>query len=161
MNDSPLTLRRAENGDWLAVDDEQRTVASGGQSRRPGFISVDAWTSPAFDLVAAALIADQPSPLYTVANAADDELIESWRRCGFAEHRRLTCYRIPFDAPIPAPPPTVRGLNLHDRRARIVLRGPAAPFLAVDVDVSDREAVDVIESLGGRAVETNVELVRS
>ncbi|MFT4199940.1 hypothetical protein [Gordonia sp. (in: high G+C Gram-positive bacteria)] len=158
MNDSPLTLQRADDGDWLAVDDESRTIGRGGLSHRPGYISVDAWTAPAFDLIAAALLDDLPSPLHTVAVATDDQLIAAWRRHGFTEQRRWTCYRIPLGAPPTAPPPGVRSVSLDG--ARIILRGPDAPFLAVDVEDTDHRRVAVIEALGGRAVETNVELVR-
>ncbi|MFT3901421.1 MAG: hypothetical protein QM728_14400 [Gordonia sp. (in: high G+C Gram-positive bacteria)] len=159
MNNTSLTLRRSADGDWLAVDDEARTIGRGARSRRPGpamFISVDAWSTAAFDLLADAIVAELPSPLHTLADADDVELIDAWRRHGFTERRRSACYRIPFAPPPGTPPPGIRRLP----GARIILRGPDAPFVALDVDTGAADLVAAVEALGGSVVETTVELVR-
>lgn len=151
MNDSPLTLVRAEDGDWLAVDADARIIGRGGPSRRPGFISVDAWTAAAFDLIAATLLAELPAPLFTLVADGDDELLAAWRRHGFAEHCRETLYRIPVDPPPAVTPPG----------AWLVRPKPGVePFLAAQADPADAAAVAVIEQACGGAVETDVELVR-
>ncbi|GAA1094267.1 MULTISPECIES: hypothetical protein [Tsukamurella] len=157
MNDSSLTLQRADDGDWLAVDAEGLVIGRGGTSRRPGFISVDAWSAPAFDLIAAAILAELPLPLCTLVAAGDDDLLAAWRRHGFAERRREVLYRIPFDPDGPPPPiadlPVVRAVRPH--------AGRPTPFLAADVDAADRATIDALEAAGGSAVETTVELVRA
>ncbi|MGC5023536.1 hypothetical protein ACLQ3K_02165 [Tsukamurella sp. DT100] len=155
MNDSPLTLVRAEDGDWLAVDAEQRTIGRGGPSRRPGpgtFVSVDAWTAAAFDLIASALLAELPPPLLTLVADGDHDLLAAWRRHGFVVRRRETLYRIPLD---PSPAVTPPGAW------RVRSKPGVAPFLAAQADPADGAAVAVIEQAGGTAVETTVELVRS
>ncbi|BDH58180.1 hypothetical protein [Tsukamurella sp. PLM1] len=151
MNDSPLTLRRADDGDWLAVDAENRIIGRGGPARRRGFISVDAWSAPAFDLIAAALLAELPPPLHTLVADGDDELLAAWRRHGFVEHRRETLYCIPLDPPPAVTPPGAW---------RVRSKPGIAPFLAAHADPADGAAVAVLEQAGGRPVETNVELVR-
>ena len=152
MNDSPLTLARAEDRDWLALDADDRVIGRGGPSRRAGFISVDAWTAAAFDLLAQALLAELPPPLFTLVADGDDELLAAWQRHGFVQHRRETLYRIPLD-----PPPAVTLPGAW----RVRSAPGVAPFLAVHADPADTAAVAVIEEAGGYPVETNVELVRS
>ncbi|MCA0157101.1 hypothetical protein LB823_12925 [Tsukamurella sp. M9C] len=152
MNDSPLTLVRAEDGDWLAIDAEDRVIGRAGPSRRAGFISVDAWTAAAFDLLAAALLAELPPPLFTLVADGDHELLAAWRRHGFAPHRREALYRIPLDPPPAVTPPGAW---------RVRSAPGVAPFLAAQADPADGAAVAVIEQAGGIAVETTVELVRS
>lgn len=151
MNDSPLTLVRAEDGDWLAVDAEQRVIGRGGPSRRPGFISVDAWSAAAFDLLASALVDELPPPLFTLVADCEGELLDAWRRHGFVAGRRETLYRIPLDPPPAVTPPGAW---------RVRSKPGVDPFLAAQADPADGAAVAVIEQAGGRAVETTVELVR-
>lgn len=151
MNDSPLTLRRADDGDWLAVDADDRIIGRGGPSRRPGFISVDAWSAAAFDLLAASLVAELPAPLRTLVPDSDAEQVAAWQRHGFAPHRRETLYRIPLDPPPPVTPPGAW---------RVRSAPGVEPFLVAQADPADGAAVAVIEDAGGRAVETTVELVR-
>ncbi len=152
MNDSPLTLQRSDDGDWLAIDAEDRVIGRAGPSRRTGFISVDAWTAAAFDLLAAALLTELPPPLFTLVAAGDDDLLAAWHRHGFVEHRRETLYRIPLD---PAPAVTPPGAW------RVRSAPGVAPFMAAQANPADGAAVAVIEQAGGIAVETTVELVRS
>ncbi|CAM3866312.1 hypothetical protein ACXYTP_07745 [Tsukamurella ocularis] len=152
MNDSPLTLARAEDGDWLALDADGRIIGRGGASRRPGFISIDAWAATAFDLLAATILAELPPPLCTLVADGDGDLLDAWRRHGFVERRRETLYRIPLDPPPAVTPPGAW---------RVRSKPGVAPFLAAHVDPADGAAVAVIEHAGGRPVETNIELVRS
>lgn len=156
MNDSSLTLQRADDGEWLAVDAEQRIVGRGGGGRRPGFVSIDAWSAAAFDLIAEALVAELASPLRTLVDAGDADLRAAWLRHGFVEQRREVLYRIPIDPEETLPPiaelPAVRAV-----RSRA---GRPTPFLAADVDAGDAATIAAIEAAGGAAVETTVELVR-
>ncbi|BDD81996.1 hypothetical protein TPB0596_17590 [Tsukamurella pulmonis] len=151
MNDSPLTLRRADDGDWLAVDGDGRLIGRGGPARRAGYVSIDAWSATAFDLLAATLLAELPSPSFTLVADCDRDLLAAWRRHGFAPHRRETLYRIPLDPPPAVSPPGAW---------RVRSAPGVAPFLAVHADPADAAAVAVIERAGGVAVETCVELVR-
>ncbi|TWS25938.1 hypothetical protein FK268_01400 [Tsukamurella sputi] len=151
MNVSSLTLRRSDDGDWLAVDADDRIIGRGGPSRRAGFISIDAWSAAAFDLLAATLLAELSPPLRTLVADGDGDQLAAWQRHGFVPHKRETLYRIPLDPPPAVTPPGAW---------RVRSAPGVEPFLAAQADPADGAAVAVIERAGGCAVETTVELVR-
>lgn len=97
--DHAVRITRVDDDEWHAFDDGQ-VVGRGFAGRRPDgrlFVGVDAWHGPVFDRLAAALLADLPGPLYAVADEAEDDLTEGWRRAGFTVHRRESDYLIPTD----------------------------------------------------------------
>ncbi len=151
MNNSSLTLRRADDGDWIAVDAEARIIGRGGLLRLARDGNGDASDPPALDRLAGAIRAARPPPVFTLVADGDDETLAAWRRHGFSEHRRETLYRIPLDPPPAVTPPGAwRVRSAHG----------VEPFLAAQADLADAAAVAVIEEAGGRAVETTVELMR-
>lgn len=156
MNDSSLTLQRADDGEWLAVDADGRVIGRGGAARRSGFVSIDAWSAAAFDLIAETLVADFAPPLRTLVDAGDADLQAAWLRHGFVEQRREVLYRIPFD-PAGGPPPIAELPAVRSVRSQ---SGRPTPFLAADVDAGDAATIAAIEAAGGVAVETTVELAR-
>ncbi len=75
---------------WDAVADG-RTVGRGDASRRPDgrlFLSIDAWHDSVFDRLAAVLLPELSTPLYTVVDEVDTDLRSAWERAGFTVHRR-------------------------------------------------------------------------
>lgn len=70
------------------------------------YISIDAWDDAVFDRLAAAMLAELPSPLYTLVDADDSETISNWLRAGFVAHRCEREYVLsPSDAQTTAQPP--------------------------------------------------------
>jgi ribosomal protein S18 acetylase RimI-like enzyme len=83
-------------------------VGRGLASSRPDgrvFLSIDVWHAEVFDRLADVMLADLPTPLYTVVDEADVDLTSRWRRVGFVTRRREWEYVVPTD-------PTVTGLDL-------------------------------------------------
>ncbi|MCC3774366.1 GNAT family N-acetyltransferase [Streptomyces sp. UNOB3_S3] len=104
--DHAVAVTRVSDTRWRAVEDD-RVVGSGDASRRPDgrlFISIDAWHEAAFDRVADAMLADLPTPLYTVVDEADHDSRSAWERAGFAAARREWGYLVPTE-------PRVTGLG--------------------------------------------------
>ena len=93
------------------------------------FLSIDTWHGAVFDRLAAAMLADLPSPLYTVVDEADLDLTARWERAGFTVRRREWEYLVPTD-------PLVTGLGaaLPPSGVTIVGLGAAreAPLREVD-----------------------------
>ncbi|KIZ16513.1 GNAT family N-acetyltransferase [Streptomyces natalensis] len=101
-----VAVTRVSDMQWHAMEDD-RTVARGDASRRPDgrlFVSIDAWHSAVFDRMANAMLADLPTPLYTVVDEADTDSRSAWERVGFAAARREWGYVVPTD-------PQVTGLG--------------------------------------------------
>ncbi|MBF4999861.1 GNAT family N-acetyltransferase [Nocardia sp. BSTN01] len=110
-------VTRIADRQWHALTGD-RVVGSGEASPRPDgrlFLSIDSWQDEAFDQLATAMLADLPTPLYTVVDEADLELTAQWRRAGLATRRREWEYRVPTDPAITgldsAPPPDVEILD--------------------------------------------------
>ncbi|ARF53041.1 GNAT family N-acetyltransferase [Streptomyces gilvosporeus] len=104
--DNAIAVTRVSEMQWHAVEDD-RTVGRGDASYRPDgrlFISIDAWHGSTFDRIADAMLADLPTPLYTVVDEADPDSRSAWERAGFAAVRREWGYRVPTD-------PQVTGLG--------------------------------------------------
>ncbi|MYT29557.1 MULTISPECIES: GNAT family N-acetyltransferase [unclassified Streptomyces] len=98
-SDHAVVVTRVADTQWHAVE-EDRTVGRGDASRRPDgrlFISIDAWHRPVFDRIADAMLADLPTPLYTVLDEADHDSRSAWERAGFAVARREWGYRVSTD----------------------------------------------------------------
>ncbi|MEU6238697.1 GNAT family N-acetyltransferase, partial [Kitasatospora sp. NPDC047058] len=77
-----IVVTRVSDTQWHAVEDD-RVVGHGDASRRPDgrlFVSIDAWHGAVFDRIAEAMLADLPTPLYTVADEADHDSTSAWKR---------------------------------------------------------------------------------
>ncbi|MFH7597918.1 GNAT family N-acetyltransferase [Streptomyces racemochromogenes] len=104
-----ITIVRTAGTQWQAVSDGL-VVGHGDVAHRPDgrlFVSVDVWQDPAFDRLAAAMLADLPAPLHTLVGAADPELAARWQRFGFTLARREREYVVPTAPGTPVPPPEV------------------------------------------------------
>ena len=92
-------ITRVAERHWHALEDDL-VVGRGEASRRPDgriFLSIDSWHGVVFDQLADAMLADLPTPLYTVVDEADLDLTSSWRRAGFTTRRREWEYVVPTD----------------------------------------------------------------
>ncbi|MFF7187695.1 GNAT family N-acetyltransferase [Streptomyces sp. NPDC008222] len=95
----PVVVTRVSETQWHAVEDDL-TVGRGVAWRRPDgrlFVSIDVWHSAVFDRVADAMLADLPTPLYTVVDEADHDSRSAWERAGFATASREWGYLVPTD----------------------------------------------------------------
>ncbi|MGV9930872.1 GNAT family N-acetyltransferase [Streptomyces olivaceoviridis] len=98
----PVAVTRVSETQWHAVEDDL-TVGRGVAARRPDgrlFVSIDAWHGAVFDRIADAMLADLPTPLYTVVDEADHDSMSAWERAGFATARREWGYVVPTDPQI-------------------------------------------------------------
>jgi GNAT superfamily N-acetyltransferase len=86
-----VVISRVASGvHWHALDDDV-VVGRGHALRRPDgrvFVSVDSWRDDAFEVLAESMMGDLGSPVYTVVDDDDREVIERWRSLGFVDHRR-------------------------------------------------------------------------
>ncbi len=104
--DHTVVINRVAATQWHAVEDD-RTVGRGEAWRRPDgrvFVSIDSWHGVVFDRIADVMLADLPTPLYTVVDEADLDLTSHWQRAGFTIRRREWEYLVPTD-------PLVTGLG--------------------------------------------------
>lgn len=103
---SSVVITRVAERHWHALDDD-RVVGRGEASQRPDgrlYVSVDSWDGAVFDQLANAMLANLPTPLYTVVDEADRDLTEHWHRAGFTTRRREWEYVVPTEvAAVPAP----------------------------------------------------------
>lgn len=102
MGEHAVVITRVAERHWHALEDD-RVVGRGETSRRPDgrlFLSIDAWRGAVFDQLAHAILADLPTPLYTVVDEADVDLTSSWERAGFVTRRREWEYLVPTDPDI-------------------------------------------------------------
>lgn len=105
MNSTKVITRVAERH-WHALDDDL-VVGRGHAAQRPDgriFVSIDSWHDAVFDQLAAAMLADLPTPLYTVVDEVELDLATNWRRAGFTTGRREWELLVPTD-------PQVTGLD--------------------------------------------------
>ena len=105
MNSTKVITRVAERH-WHALDDDL-VVGRGHAAQRPDgrmFVSIDSWHDAVFDQLAAAMLADLPTPLYTVVDEVELDLATDWRRAGFTIGRREWELLVPTD-------PQVTGLD--------------------------------------------------
>jgi GNAT superfamily N-acetyltransferase len=108
MNSAAL-ISRISDGQWHALEDDLVTGRAEASRRPDGrlFVSVDAWHDATFDLLATAMLATLPRPLYTVVDEADLDLTARWRRAGFTTRRREWEYSVPTGPDSASPPPGV------------------------------------------------------
>lgn len=101
-----LVITRIAERHWHALEDD-RVVGRGQASPRPDgrvFLSIDVWRAEVFDRLAEVMLADLPTPLYTVVDEADVDLTSRWERVGFVIRRREWEYVVPTD-------PAITGLD--------------------------------------------------
>ncbi|MFG2468277.1 GNAT family N-acetyltransferase [Streptomyces canus] len=148
MNTTPFTSGLSENAvmitriadrQWHALDDDL-VVGRGHAHHRPDgrlFVSIDAWHDAVFDRLAEAMLAELPTPLYTVVDEADVELTAGWRRAGFTVRRREWEYVVPTD-------PRVTGLEavMPPAGVTIVPAGQTDEGLLRAVDRAIRDEVE-------------------
>jgi len=104
-----VITRVAAGRHWHALADDL-VVGRGHALHRPDgrvFLSVDSWRDDAFVALAGAMLADLPTPLYTVVDDDDHEVFLRWQEAGFVTHRREREYAVPTD-------PAVTGLDKID-----------------------------------------------
>lgn len=146
-----VVVTRVAEQQWHAVEDG-RVVGRGDAAHRFDgrlFVSVDAWYGAAFDRLAAAMVADLPTPLHTVVDEADLDSTANWQRAGFRIRRREREYLVPTD-------PEVTGLGSVrlPPGMTIVPAGEAqeGPLRALDRTIRD----EVEATLGWRAMPAEV-----
>lgn len=150
----PVVITRVAETQWHAVQDD-RVVGHGDTSRRPDgriFLGIDSWQAAVFDQLADAMLAELPTPLYTVVDEADLELTSSWQRAGFTTRRREWEYLVPSD-------PHVTGLEsvLPPAGVTIVPAGEASEGPLRELDRAIRDEVEA--AVGWQAMPAEV-LVR-
>lgn len=102
-----VTISRVADNQWHAVENDL-VVGRGHASRRLDgrtFASIDTWRGDVFDRLAAAMLDDRSTPLYTVVDETDRDLVASWERAGFAIWRRERELVVPVDPrviPVPS-----------------------------------------------------------
>jgi ribosomal protein S18 acetylase RimI-like enzyme len=139
MGEHTVVITRVAERHWHALADD-RVVGRGEASPRPDgrlFLSVDAWQGVVFDQLADAMLADLPTPLYTVVDEADLDLTASWRRAGFTIRRREWEYLVPTD-----PQVTKLGSVLPPSDVTIIAAGAADEGLLRTVDRAVRDEVE-------------------
>ncbi|GAA1170334.1 ribosomal protein S18 acetylase RimI-like enzyme [Kitasatospora gansuensis] len=95
----PLTVLQVSEHQWHAVQDD-RVVGRADAWQRPDgrtFVSTDAWDGAVLDRLTAAAATGLPTPLYTLVDENDPDLLASWQRAGFTLHRREWQYAVPTD----------------------------------------------------------------
>ncbi|MFC4944726.1 GNAT family N-acetyltransferase [Pseudonocardia sp. GCM10023141] len=99
-------ITRVDDLRWRAAADGV-AIGHGEAARRPDgrvFLSIDTWHGPVFDRLVTAMLADLPSPLYTLVDEADHDLTARWARAGLTVRRREREYLLATD-------PTATGLD--------------------------------------------------
>ncbi|GAA1983745.1 GNAT family N-acetyltransferase [Kitasatospora viridis] len=131
MNASSSTpeITRVEDLEWQALANGE-VIGRADACRRPDgrlFVSIDTWQAEAFEPLAAAVLADLPETLYTVADETDQALAADWTGAGFRARRREHGYLVPT-APQPfAQRPAPAGVT-------VVPVGGARADLLTDLD---------------------------
>ncbi|MFF0095893.1 GNAT family N-acetyltransferase [Streptomyces canus] len=139
LSENAVVITRVADRQWHALDDDL-VVGRGHAHHRPDgrlFVSIDAWHDTIFDRLAEAMLAELPTPLYTVVDEADVELTAGWRRAGFTVRRREWEYVVPTD-------PRVTGLEavMPPAGVTIVPAGQADEVLLRAVDRAIRDEVE-------------------
>ncbi|MCQ4214310.1 GNAT family N-acetyltransferase [Streptomyces longispororuber] len=94
-----IEVTRVADDQWQALEGD-RVVGTGDLSHRSGgraYVSIDAWHDAAFDRLARVMPAALPTPLHTVVDEDDHDLIARWRQAGFTPGRREGEYVVPTD----------------------------------------------------------------
>lgn len=137
--DLVVISRVAAGVHWHALDDDV-VVGRGHALRRPDgrvFISVDSWRDDAFERLAAAMLCDLGSPVYTVVDEDDREVYERWRSLGFVDHRREVELLVPTAAEVTG----LSGVSLLPG-ARILPAGSADRDRLRDLDQVLRDEIN-------------------
>lgn len=103
-----VVITRIAPRHWHALEDDL-VVGRGEVTSRPDgrrFLSIDSWHGDVFDRLAAAMLAELPTPLHTVVDEADSELLSSWKHAGLVVRRREWEYLVPTTGFGPAAPPS-------------------------------------------------------
>src|SRR4051794_25643556 len=111
-------ITRIDGQRWQAVEDD-RVIGDGEASRRRDdrlFLCIDTWHGAVFDRLAAAMLADLPSPLYTVVDEADHDLTARWERAGLTVRRREQEYLFATD-------PLLTGLDTARAPSEVTILG--------------------------------------
>ncbi|MGW3498662.1 GNAT family N-acetyltransferase [Streptomyces sp. NPDC001020] len=143
MGDHTVVITRVAEKQWHAVENGQ-VVGRGDASHRPDgrlFISIDSWHDVVFDQLAAAMLADLPTPMYTVVDEADLDLTSRWERAGFAARRREWEYLVPTD-------PRITGLNSVQSPSDVTIV-PAGEAQEGPLRTLDRAIRDAVEATVG------------
>ncbi|MFI6005779.1 GNAT family N-acetyltransferase [Streptomyces sp. NPDC051366] len=134
--DPAVAITRVSENQWHAMQDGRVVGRSDALSRPDGrlFLSIDAWHGAAFDQLAAAMVADLPTPLHTLVDESDLDSTSRWQRAGFAIGRREREYVVPTD-----PATTGLGSAQPPSAVTIVPVGEAeqGPLRALDLVIRD------------------------
>ncbi|WP_327714857.1 GNAT family N-acetyltransferase [Streptomyces sp. NBC_00490] len=139
LGENAVMITRVADRQWHALDDDL-VVGRGHAVHRPDgrlFVSIDAWHDATFDRLAEAMLTQLPSPLHTVVDEADVDLMAGWRRAGFTIRRREWEYAVPTD-----PRATGLGEVLPPPGVTIVPAGQADEDLLRAVDRAIRDEVE-------------------
>ena len=138
-SEQPVVVTRVTDAQWHALQDDL-VVGRGDTCRRNDgrtFVSIDAWHGAVFDRLADAMLADLPTPLYTVVDEADLDQTAGWERAGFTFGRRELEYLVPTD-------PRITGLDTVPSPPGVTIlpagRAEEAPLRAVDRVIRDEVA---------------------
>ncbi|MFC7221214.1 GNAT family N-acetyltransferase [Streptomyces polyrhachis] len=99
IEERPVVVDRVAELRWHALADDL-VVGRGDVAHRPDgrtFLSINAWHGAVFDRLAEAMLAALPTPLYTVVDEAEPEVVAGWERAGFTVGRREWEYLVPTD----------------------------------------------------------------
>ncbi|MFI0739554.1 GNAT family N-acetyltransferase [Streptomyces sp. NPDC021100] len=138
LSENAVVITRVADRQWHALDDGLVVGRGYAERRADGrlFACVDAWHDAVFDRLAEAMLAELPTPLYTVVDEADAGLTACWRRAGFTVRRREWEYTVPTD-----PRATGLGAVLPPPGVTIVPAGQADERLLREVDRAIRDEV--------------------
>jgi ribosomal protein S18 acetylase RimI-like enzyme len=105
-NVDAVAISRVAENQWHAIENDL-VVGRGHASRRLDgrtFLSIDTWRDAVFDRLAAAMLADQAAPLYTVVDETDQDLMANWVCAGFVPWRSEAEFAVPTEhAPAAVP----------------------------------------------------------
>jgi GNAT superfamily N-acetyltransferase len=97
--DTPVAevIRVAPGRHWHALEDDLVVGRGHALHRADGrrLISVDTWRDDVFAVLARAIVADLGSPVHTVVDDDDREVLGRWASVGFRDHRREDVLAVP------------------------------------------------------------------
>ncbi|EME97044.1 GNAT family N-acetyltransferase [Streptomyces mobaraensis NBRC 13819 = DSM 40847] len=151
LSENAVVITRVADRQWHALDDDLVVGRGYAERRADGrlFAGIDAWHASVFDRLAAAMLPELPTPLYTVVDEADTGLTAAWQRAGFTIRRREWEYTVPTD-------PRTTGLGTVPPPAgvTIVPAGQADEGLLRAVDRAIRDEVEA--TVGWRSMPAEV-----
>jgi ribosomal protein S18 acetylase RimI-like enzyme len=136
-------INRVDDLLWWAVEDDL-VIGRGEASRRADgrvFLSIDTWHGAVFDRLAAAMLADLPTPLYTMVDEDDQDLTTRWEGAGLTVRRREREYLLATD-------PLVTGLDTAPARADVTVLGLGAARVAELREVYEAVRVEIDARVG-------------